>query len=207
MRIGIIGAGHIGSTLAKYFVSAGHHVAIANSRGPETLRDLEADLGYNAEATTAPRAGRFGEVAVVSVPFGRYTEIPVAELAGKTVVDTMNYYPQRDGVYPQLDSDDTTSSELLQRHLSSSHVVKAFNTTPFDKLRDFPRTGGEALLYGVPVAGDDDAAKRCAFDLIEEMGFQPVDTGSLAEGGRKQQPDSPVFGVVLPAEELRARLS
>ncbi len=207
MRIGIIGAGHIGSTLAKYFVSAGHEVAIANSRGPETLRGLEADLGYNARATTAAGAGKFGEVAVVSVPFGRYTEIPVAELAGKPVVDTTNYYPQRDGVYPELDSDQTTSSELVQRHLSGSRVVKAFNTTPFDQLRDFPRTGGEALLYGIPVSGDDDAAKRCVFDLIEEMGFQPVDDGSLAEGGRKQQPGTSIYGVVLPADELRSRLS
>ncbi|HEY2671231.1 MAG TPA: NAD(P)-binding domain-containing protein [Rugosimonospora sp.] len=207
MRIGIIGAGHIGTTLARYFVSAGHEVAIANSRGPETLRELEADLGANAQATTAAKAARFGEVAVVSVPFGRYTEMPAAELAGKPVVDTNNYTPQRDGTYPELDEDRTTSSEMLQDHLPGARVVKAFNTITWDHLRDSPRTGGEALLYGIPVSGDDDGAKRIVFDLIEEMGFEPVDAGGLAEGGRKQQPGTSVYGTELPADELRARLS
>ncbi|GAA5182985.1 NAD(P)-binding domain-containing protein [Rugosimonospora acidiphila] len=207
MRIGIIGAGHIGSTLARYFVSAGHDVAIANSRGPETLRELESSLGTKARAETPARAARFGELAVLSVPFGRYREAPAEELAGKPVVDATNYYPERDGRYPDLDSDSTTSSELVQRHLRDSRVVKAFNTIPWDTLQDTPRTGGEALLYGVPVAGDDDGAKRCVFDLIEEMGFQPVDSGGLAQGGRKQQPGSPVYGTELPANELLPRLS
>jgi hypothetical protein len=207
MRIGIIGAGHVGSTLAKYFVSAGHEVAIANSRGPETLRELESDLGANAHAATPAKAARFGELAVVSVPFGRYRETPAAELAGKPVIDTNNYYPQRDGHYSELDSGQTTSSELLQQHLPGASVVKAFNAIRSEHLREYSHTGGEKLLYGIPVSGDDDAAKRAVFDLIEEIGFDPVDAGSLADGGRKHQPGAPGYLADLPGDELRARLS
>lgn len=118
MRIGIIGAGHIGGTLAKHFARVGHEVAVSNSRGPETLEDLVADLGDRARAMTAGDAARFGDVVVVSVPFGRYRELPTDEVAGKVVIDTNNYYPGRDGQFEELDSDRTTSSELLQAHLS-----------------------------------------------------------------------------------------
>src|SRR5213593_3748806 len=120
MRIGIIGAGHIGGTLAKLFVDAGHEVAVANSRGPETLASLVEQLGGGAQAVTAADAARFGEIVVVSVPFGRYGELPTEDLAGKVVIDTNNYYPQRDGRFEALDSDGTTSSELLQEHLSGA---------------------------------------------------------------------------------------
>jgi hypothetical protein len=207
MRIGIIGAGHVGSTLAKHFVSAGHEVAIANTRGPETLRELEVDLGDNAHAVTPAKAAKFGELAIVSVPFGRYLQTPAEDLAGKPVVDTNNYYPERDGHFAELDADRTTSSELLQEHLPGASVVKAFNAMNWEHLRDYGHAGGANVMYGIPVSGDDDAAKRTVFDLIEEMGFEPVDAGDLASGGRTHQPGGPAYLTDLSADELRARLS
>src|SRR3954465_6431140 len=132
MKIGIIGAGHIGSTLAQHFVNAGHAVAISNSRGPDSLRDLEAELGERAHAVTADEAARFGDIVVVSIPFKDYGEGPPAAGAGKVVIDTMNYYPQRDGQFEQLDSGETTSSEMFQAHVPDSFVVKAFNSIRWD---------------------------------------------------------------------------
>ena len=136
MRIGIIGAGHIGGTLARHFVDVGHEVAVSNSRGPETLAGLVEELGGRAQAMTAAEAARFGELVIISVPFGRYRELPTEAVAGKVVIDTNNYYPQRDGHFEELDSDRTTSSELLQAHLPGARVVKAFNAILWTRLRD-----------------------------------------------------------------------
>jgi 8-hydroxy-5-deazaflavin:NADPH oxidoreductase len=206
MRIGVIGAGHVGGTLARHFTAAEHEVAVANSRGPHTLRQLVADLGDTAHAATAEEAAQFGEVVVVSVPFGHYAEVPTAGTAGKPVIDTTNYFPERDGHYPQLDDGSTTSSEMLQSHLSGARVVKAFNAMRWDHIRDYGRPGGALTRYGIPVSGDDSAAKLTVVDLVDEMGFEPVDAGDLAHGGRKHQPGTAVFTADLTAEELRARL-
>ena len=124
MKIGIIGAGHIGGTTARLFIDAGHEVAISNSRGPETLRDLIANLGPRARATTPEEAARFGELVLVAIPLKDYTSLPAADLRGKVVVDAMNYYPNRDGHFTQLDAGNTTSSELLAAHLPGARVVK-----------------------------------------------------------------------------------
>ncbi|MDQ7904032.1 NADPH-dependent F420 reductase [Phytohabitans sp. ZYX-F-186] len=206
MNIAIIGAGHVGGTLAKHLTEAGHNVAIANSRGPDTLRRMESQLGDHGRAVTAEQAAAFGDVVFVSVPFGHYTELPVAGTAGKTVVDTSNYDPDRDGHIADLDDDRTTSSELLQRHLPQATVVKAFNTMRWDHLRDYGRTGGSLTRYGMPVSGDDAHAKREVEDLVEQLGFAPVDAGDLAHGGRRQQPGSPVFTADLTADDMHARL-
>jgi len=206
MRIGIIGAGNIGSTLAGHFVKAGDEVALANAHGPDSLGELVAALGGHARAVTPAEAARFGDVVVVAVPFGRYRDLPAEGLAGKTVIDTCNYYPQRDGQIAELDDDRTTSSELLQDHLPGAHVVKAFNAMRSDHLREYGHSGGAAMRYGIPVSGDDPAAKRQVFDLVEQIGFEPVDAGGLADGGRKHQPGAGVFIVDLPAEELRERV-
>jgi predicted dinucleotide-binding enzyme len=207
MRIGIIGSGHIGGTLAKLFVAAGHEVAVSNSRGPETLAGLVDELGARAQAMTAEDAERFGEVVVVSVPLGRYREVPADAVDRKVVIDTNNYYPQRDGHFPQLDDDSTTSSELLQAHLPGARVVKAFNAIVWTRLRDDGRTAGDPERLGIPISGDDEQAKRTVAELIDEIGFDPVDGGTLAQGGRKHQPGAPAYTQGLPTAELRARLA
>ncbi len=161
MKIGIIGAGNIGGTLARHFVRAGHEVAVANSRGPETLQEFVAELGEGARAVTPPEAIAFGEVVVVSIPLGRYRELPAEGAEGKIVIDTNNYYPQRDGHFEQLDSDRTTSSELLQAHMKGARVVKAFNAIYWVRLRDLGRPGDDPERIGIPISGDDEEAKGC----------------------------------------------
>jgi 8-hydroxy-5-deazaflavin:NADPH oxidoreductase len=207
MRIGIIGAGHIGGTLARHFISVGHEVAVSNSRGPATLEELIAELGGSAQATTAEDAARFGDVVVVSVPFGRYLKLPNDGVVGKVVIDTNNYYPGRDGHFEELDSDRTTSSELLQTHLSGARVVKAFNAIYWNHLRDLGRPSGDPQRIGIPISGDDEESKLIVAELIDQIGFDAVDAGTLAQGGRKHQPGSPVYAEDLRAEELRARLA
>jgi hypothetical protein len=205
MRIGIIGAGHIGGTLAGHFVDAGHEVAVSNSRGPETLPGLVDELGGRAQAMTAAEAARFGDVVVVSVPFDRHRELPTEDVAGKVVIDTNNYYPQRDGHFAELDSDRTTSSELLQAHLSGAR--KAFNAIVWTRLRDGGRPAGDGERVGIPISGDDEQAKGTVAELIDQIGFDPVDAGTLAEGGRKHQPGTPAYTGGLATEELRSRLA
>jgi predicted dinucleotide-binding enzyme len=206
MKIGIIGSGHIGGTLAKRFADAGHEVVVSNSRGPDTLASLVEQLGAGARATLPAEAARFGEVVVVSVPFGRYREVPAEGVAGKVVIDTNNYYPQRDGHFEELDSDRTTSSELLQTHLADAHVVKAFNAIVWTRLRDDGRPAGADERIGIPISGDDQEAKQTVAELIDEIGFDAVDAGTLAEGGRKHQAGAPAYTEGLPTAELRARL-
>jgi predicted dinucleotide-binding enzyme len=207
MKIGIIGAGHIGGTLAKRFVDAGHEVAVSNSRGPETLTGLVEELGGGAQATTPAEAERFGEVIVVSIPLGRYRDLPDDTVEGKVVIDTNNYYPQRDGHFEELDSDRTTSSELLQAHLAGARVVKAFNAIQWTRLRDDGRPAGDADRLGIPISGDDEEAKRIVAELIDQIGFDPVDAGTLAEGGRKHQTGAPAYTMGVPTTELRALLT
>jgi len=207
MRIGIIGAGHIGGTLARRFAAAGHDVAVSNSRGPDTLQAVVDELAPRGQALTAAEAARFGEVVVVSVPFGRYQELPTEGVAGKVVIDTNNYYPQRDGHFEELDTDRTTSSELLQAHLPGARVVKAFNAILWSRLRDDGRPAGDRERVGIPISGDDEDAKRTVAELIDQIGFDAVDAGTLAEGGRKHQPGSPAYTEGLHTGELRARLA
>jgi 8-hydroxy-5-deazaflavin:NADPH oxidoreductase len=206
MRIGIIGAGHIGGTLAARFVEAGHEVVVSNSRGPQTLQGLVAQLGDRASAGTAAEAAQWGEVVVLSIPFGRFRDLPVEMLRGKTVVDTGNYYPQRDGHFEELDDDRSTPSELLQSHLGA-RVVKAFNAMYWEHLRDLGEPSGDPDRIGVPISGDDEDAKRVVARLVDDIGFDAVDAGTLAEGGRKQQPGAPAYAADLPTSELRALLA
>lgn len=206
MKIGLIGAGHIGGTLARLFVNAGHDVAISNSRGPDTLRGLVDELGGRARATTPVEAARFGEVVVVAIPFGRYRDVPTEAMAGKIVIDTNNYYPQRDGRFEELDSDRTTSSEMLQAHLPGARVVKAFNAIRWSELRDGGRPAGAPDRIAIPISGDDKEAKEVVATLIDQIGFDAVDVGTLAEGGRWHQPEAPLYLSNLTSKELRRRI-
>jgi 8-hydroxy-5-deazaflavin:NADPH oxidoreductase len=204
MKIGIIGAGHIGEPAARLFVEAGHEVAISNSRGPETLRELVAELGPNARAVTPAEAARFGEVVLLAVPLKSYTSLPAAELRGKIAVDAMNYYPDRDGHWAQLDRGQSTSSEMVAAHLSGARVVKAFNTIWFEHLK---RKSNKSVPVDerrvIFVSGDDAEAKRVVSQLIEEIGFGPYDLGSLRDSGN-QQPGAAAYNRDITVAEARA---
>lgn len=202
MRIGIIGSGRIGAAVARLAVAAGHDVAIANSRGPESLTALAA-LG-DARAETVEHAARLGEVVVVAIPFRAAVELAPDPFAGRIVVDANNYFAGRDGSIAALEDGSTTSSELVAAQLAGARVVKAFNTIHFQPLAadsrpDAPR---EQRL-AIPIAGDDGEAKARVAALVELIGFAAFDTGSLAAGGRLQQPGAPFFNrpLLLPEAE------
>ena len=195
-----IGSGHIGSTVARLAVSAGHDVVMSNSRGPETLAELVNELGPHSRAATAAEAARAGDVVVVTIPLKAYREVPFDELAGKVVIDTMNYYPQRDGQVAVLDDDTSTSSELLQAHLPESHVVKGFNNIFFQHLGDLARPAGADDPSALAIAGDDEVAKKYVTGLLDEIGYDTVDLGPLSESWRTQ-PGTPAYGLMYAADE------
>ena len=196
--IGLIGSGHIGSTVARLAVDAGHDVVLSNSRGPETLTDLVNELGPHARATTAAEAGAAGDIVVVTVPLKAYLDVPVEPLRAKVVIDTNNYYPQRDGHIAELDDESTTVSELLQAHLPESHVVKAFNNIYFDHLRTLQRPSGSPERSVLAIAGDDDDAKKQVSTLFDELGYDAYDVGPLAEGWRYQRDTAAYAGLYAP---------
>lgn len=205
MTIGFIGAGHIGSQLARLAVAHGHDVVISNSRGPATLSGLVAELGPRARAGTPDEAGRAGDMVVVTIPLKNYRSVPVAPLAGKVVIDTNNYYPERDGHIVDLDNESTTTAELLQSHLPSSKVVKAFNHIPAPALTTEGQPAGTPGRRAIVIAGDDDAAKAAVARFIDQIGFDVVDAGPLREGWRIQR-DTPGYGPRRTADELRRDL-
>lgn len=202
MRIGIIGSGNIGATAARLFIKAGHEVALSNSRGPETLKDLAGELGDNARVLTVEEAAAFGDVVLVAIPFGKYRQLPAHAFYGKVVIDAGNYYPQRDGQFSELDSNATTSSEMMSEHLQGARLVKGFNTIYYVHLA----SQGDITLpleerRAIFIAGDDSEAKETVAKLIEEIGFAAVDTGFLHEGGIRQQPGTPVYNRELTAQQ------
>jgi len=208
MKIGIVGSGNIGANAARLFVRAGHEVALSNSRGGEGLEALVAELGGNTRATTIEQAADFGDVVLVAIPFAKFKTLPADAFKGKVVIDAGNYYPERDGRFAELDSDKTTSSELMSSHLKEARLVKGFNTIYFKHLASqgdtsLPLEDRRAIF----IAGDDSGAKEIAANLIEEIGFAAVDTGFLHEGGRSQQPGTVVYNKDVTAKEAAALVS
>ena len=185
--LGLIGSGNIGSTLARLAVDAGIDVVLSNSRGPETLADLVDELGPHARAATAEEAASAGDLVVVTIPLKHLHDVPVEPLRGKVVLDTGNYYPERDGSIPELDAETTTTSELLQAHLPESHVVKAFNNIYFEHLATLARPADDPERSVLAIAGDDASAKTEASALIDRLGYDTHDVGPLAEGWRYQR--------------------
>lgn len=202
----MIGAGRVGSTLARHLTGIGHDVLLCNSRGPETLAELVEDLGPHARAGTPAEAMEFGEVVVVAVPYGRHRELPRGNLDGKVVIDACNYYPERDGDDPELDGDATTSSEKIRAHLGGADLVKAFNAIHWETFQDRARPKGDPARLAVPISGDDEDAKAVVSGLIRDIGFDPVDAGGLGRGGRRHQPGTPAYGAELSAAAMRHRL-
>jgi predicted dinucleotide-binding enzyme len=204
--IGFIGAGHIGSQVARLAVANGYDVVISNSRGPESLSDLVRELGPKARAGTVLDAAKAGDIVVVTIPLKNYRTVPVEPLVGKVVVDTNNYYPQRDGHIPELDNESTTTSELLQAHLPASKVVKAFNHIYAAELTTHGQPAGSKNRRALVIAGDDPAAKKAVAHVLDQFGFDAVDAGPLREGWRIQR-DTPGYGPRRNAEELTRDLA
>jgi 8-hydroxy-5-deazaflavin:NADPH oxidoreductase len=204
--IGLIGAGHIGSQIARLAVKSGHDVVISNSRGPETLSALVAELGPKARAATAAEAATVGDIVVVTIPLKNYRSVPVEPLAGKIVIDTNNYYPQRDGHIQELDNESSTTSGLLQAHLPASKVVKAFNHIYAAELTTDGRPAGTKDRRALVIAGNDEGAKSTVARLLDRFGFDTVDVGPLSESWRIQR-DTPGYAKRRTAEQLRKDLA
>jgi hypothetical protein len=206
MKIGIIGAGHIGGTLTRRFSALGHQVFVANSRGPQTLADLAAETG--ATAVTVQEAARSGEVVIVSIPVKNIRELP-RDLFANTpesvvIVDTGNYYPRRDGNIEEIEAG-MTETRWVSRQLGRP-VVKAFNNIYAQHLLELGRPAGSPGRIALPVAGDDRAAKAVVLKLIDELGFDGIDAGGLDDSW-KQQPGTPVYGTDFDAAGVQRGLA
>lgn len=190
--IGIIGSGHIGGALARLAVAAGLDVVLSNSRGPDTLAEFTAELGGHARADTPERAARAGDLVVAAIPLNAYASLPAAALVGRAVIDTMNYYPERDSRIAELDAGALTSSEMVQQHLPASYVVKGFNNIDFHRLFTSARPGGAPGRSALPIAGDNRPAKEHAAQLADALGYDTIDIGTLADSWRSE-PGTPVY--------------
>ena len=204
MKIGIIGSGHIGGVLTRRLTQLGHDVTVANSRGPESLQALAAETG--ARAATVSEAASDKEVVIVTIPEKAVPKLPTGLFTDSrtVVVDTGNYYPQRDGKIAEIESG-TTESRWVSQQLGRP-VVKAFNTMMAKHLLESGRPAGDRERLALPVAGDDPNAKAVVSRLIDELGFDPVDAGGLDDSWR-QQPGTPVYAVDLTADKARRALS
>ncbi|MEY9951831.1 NADPH-dependent F420 reductase [Leifsonia sp. EB34] len=205
-NVGIIGAGHIGQALARTFIQHGYTVTIANSRGPETLAELVAELGPSATAATAAEAGAAGDFAVVTVPLRNYRDLPVEPLAAKIVIDTNNYYFERDGHIAELDDGTATTSGLVQSHLHRSRVAKGFNHIA---ARDIPTTGapaGTENRRALATASDHEDAAALVTSIYDQFGFDTVHVGPLSESWRVER-DRPAYVVRQNREELEANVA
>jgi predicted dinucleotide-binding enzyme len=207
MKIGIIGAGHIGGTLTRRFAALGHEVFVANSRGPDTLAQLAKETG--AKAVTIREAAHSGDVVVVTIPEGRIPELPKDLFAGVpgtvVVIDTGNYYPrERDGRIAEIEAG-LPESRWVERQLGRP-VVKAFNNIYAQHLLELGRPAGASNRIALPVAGNDSKAKAVVMGLAEELGFDAVDAGSLDESWR-QQPATPVYATDFDAQGVRRALT
>jgi predicted dinucleotide-binding enzyme len=204
--IGLIGAGNIGGQLARLSVASGYNVVLSNSRGPETLSELVEELGPKARAATAEEAAAAGDLVIVTIPLKAYQSVPVAPLEGKIVIDTNNYYPQRDGHIAELDDHSTTSAALLQKHLPTSRVVKAFNHIEAAKLTSEAQLPGTENRRALAIFGDNGDAKTIVASLIGGFGFDVVDGGSLTNSWRIE-PGTPGYGPRGTVSELTDMLA
>jgi predicted dinucleotide-binding enzyme len=193
--IGIIGSGMIGGQVARLAIAAGLNVILSNSRAPETLANLVAELGEHARAATPAETAREGDLVVASIPFVAYRKLPAEALSGKIVIDTMNYYPERDGEIPAVKTDTIATSELVQRHLAHSHVVRALNNMDWVRLFKRARPAGAPDRSALPIAGDNADAKAAVARFMDAIGYEAVDMGPLAESWRSE-PTMPVY--VMP---------
>jgi len=204
--IGIIGAGYIGSQVARAAIASGYDVVISNSRGPETLTELVEELGPKARAATSTEAAEAGDFAVVTVPLKAYRAVPVAPLAGKIVIDTNNYYFERDGHIAELDNGTATVSGLLQEHLPTSRVAKGFNHIKWGDITTDGTPAGTPNRRALATSSDFDDAAALVTSLFDEFGFDTVNAGPLSESWRFER-DQPAYVVRQNRDELVANLA
>ncbi|MBM0239247.1 NADPH-dependent F420 reductase [Micromonospora sp. ATA32] len=204
MKIGIIGSGHVGGTLTRRLSALGHEVTVANSRGPETLGALVEETGTTAG--TVEQATQDAELVVVAIPMVAVPGLPAELFDGKVVVDADNYYPQRDGDIADLLDRSLSSSRWTADHLKGARVVKVFNNIQAPHLLEGGKPAGAGDRVALPVAGDDAQAKQLVMELVDSLGFDPVDAGTLDESWR-QQPGTPVYGTDRDAEGVRQGLA
>jgi predicted dinucleotide-binding enzyme len=204
--IGIIGAGHIGSQIARKAVELGYDVVISNSRGPETLADLTAELGPRARAATAAEAAAAGDFAVVTVPLKNIGDLPVQPLEGKIVIDTNNYYWERDGRFPELDAGEATTSGLLQKQLPTSKVAKGFNHIMARDITTLGTPAGTPDRRALATASDFPEAAELVTRIYNEFGFDTVNIGPLSDSWRVER-DRPAYVVRQNAAELAGNLA
>lgn len=192
--LGVIGTGMVGLGTARRAVDAGLNVVLSNSRGPETLAGPVAELGRRARAATPAEAANAGDLVITAVPLAAYEQLPRAELAGRTVIDPMNYAPHSGFEMPELDSNELTSSELVQRHLADARVVKALHNIGPKQLMELFRPAGAPDRTALPLSGDDPDAKKEVADLLDALGFDAVDLGALADSWRSE-PNTPLYAL------------
>jgi 8-hydroxy-5-deazaflavin:NADPH oxidoreductase len=204
--IGIIGSGHVGSNLAKATMAHGYDVVLSNSQGPGSLTSLVADLGPGARAATPEEAAAACDFAIVAIPITTVSQVPVQPLAGKVVIATINYFPQRDGHITEIDDGTTTAPGILQAHLPSSKVVRAFSMVDAADMSGDGHPKGDPKRRALALAGDDPAAKRIVTRLYEECGFDALDLGGLDESWRVD-PGQPAFVTRQTLAELKANVA
>lgn len=203
MKIGIIGAGFVGRAIAKLAIQTGHQAMLSNSRGPQTLFSLKPMIG--CEIGTATDAAIYGDIVVIAVPLTAIGQLPVQELMGKSLIDAVNYYPERDGQVAALDNQTTTTSEYLASFLPDSKITKAFNAIRMTDLENDGLPAGDPQRRALPLAGDDPETKNTVRALYNAFGFDAVDAGSLSEGWRFQR-GMPSYCVRMTERELTMAL-
>ena len=204
--IGIIGSGHVGSNLARAAIAHGYDVVLSNSQGPGSLAGLVGQLGPRATAATPVQAAAAGDFAIVAIPLTTIDQVPVEPLAGKVVIATINYFPQRFGRIPAIDNGTTTAPGLLQAHLPTSRVVRAFSMINAAEMSGDGHPSGDPKRRALALAGDDPAARRLVAGLYDAFGFDAVDIGVLAECWRIEA-GQPAFVVRQDVAELTANLA
>ncbi len=204
--IGILGSGHVGSNLAKAVIAHGYEVVLSNSQGPDTLADLIKELGPHASAATPAKAAAAGDFAIAAIPVTTIGQVPVEPLAGKVVIATINYFPQRDGRITEIDNGSTTVPGLLQAHLPASRVVRAFSMLDAADMSGDGHPVGDPKRRALALAGDDPVAKQLVAGLYDELGFDTVDLGDLDESWRVD-PGQPAFVTRQNLAELKANVS